>query len=205
MQLCKVQLSTGAIRPATLDNGLVRLLAVPSLADVLHATDPASAAQSALDTGTAPLALNDVTLLAPVDRQEVWAAGVTYKRSKVERERESVGAARFYDLVYTAERPELFFKAPAWRVVGPGGRLHVRRDSRWSVREPGLALVGSPALRLVGYPIGNRMGARDNEGENPLDPAQAKFYDHSRPVGPRNTPAADLPAPDQVTIRLSIL
>ncbi|HKB37808.1 MAG TPA: fumarylacetoacetate hydrolase family protein [Gemmataceae bacterium] len=205
MQLCKVQLSTGAIRPATLDNGLVRLLAVPSLADVLHATDPASAAQSALDTGTAPLPLRDVTLLAPVDRQEVWAAGVTYKRSKDERERESVGAARFYDLVYTAERPELFFKAPAWRVVGPGGRLHVRRDSRWSVPEPELALVVSPSLRIVGYTIGNDMSARDIEGENPLYLPQAKFYDHSCAAGPAITLAADMPPPEQVTIRLSIV
>jgi 2-dehydro-3-deoxy-D-arabinonate dehydratase len=205
MQLCKVQLSTGAIRPASLDNGFVRLLTVPSLADVLHAADPASAAQSALDASAEPLSLKDVTLLAPVDRQEVWAAGVTYKRSKDERERESVGAARFYDLVYTAERPELFFKAPAWRVVGPGGRLHVRRDSRWSVPEPELALVVSPSLHIVGYTIGNDMSARDIEGENPLYLPQAKFYDHSCALGPAVTLAADMPPPEEVTIRLSIV
>src|SRR5437763_9261550 len=205
MQLCKTQLSNGAIRPALLEEGIVRLLTAASLAEVLHAADPVSAARAAVDGSAAPLALKDVTLLAPVDRQEVWAAGLTYKRSKVERERESVGAARFYDLVYTAERPELFFKAPAWRVIGPGGRLHVRRDSRWSVPEPELALVISPSLRIVGYTIGNDMSARDIEGENPLYLPQAKFYDHSCAVGPAVTLAGDLPPFDEVTIRLSIL
>lgn len=205
MQLCKIQLRSGAIRPALLDDGLVRLLTAASLADVLHAADPAAAARAAVDAAAAPLALADVTLLAPVDQQEVWAAGVTYQRSKVERERESVGAARFYDLVYTAERPELFFKAPAWRVVGPGGQLHVRRDSRWSVPEPELALVVAPSLHIVGYTIGNDMSARDIEGENPLYLPQAKFYDHSCAAGPAVTLAGDLPPPDQVTIRLSIL
>src|SRR5438093_5686677 len=101
MQLCKIRLSSGAVRPAILEEGVVRLLTAASLADILHAADPTSAARAAVDAGAAPLALTDVTLLAPVERQEVWAAGVTYKRSKVERERESIGAARFYDLVYT--------------------------------------------------------------------------------------------------------
>jgi 2-dehydro-3-deoxy-D-arabinonate dehydratase len=205
MQLCKTQLSTGAIRAALLEEGSVRLLTAESLAEILHAADPAAAARTAVDNSAAPLALKDVTLLAPVDRQEVWAAGVTYKRSKVERERESAGAARFYDLVYTAERPELFFKAPAWRVVGPGERLHIRRDSRWSVPEPELALVISPSLHIVGYTIGNDMSARDIEGENPLYLPQAKFYDHSCAAGPAITLAGDLPAPAQVTIHLSIL
>src|SRR6266849_1755566 len=183
MQLCKVQLSTGAIRAAVLDGGQVRLLAVASLSDVLHASDPAAAAQGLLDSAAAALALADVTLLAPLDRQEVWAAGVTYKRSQEARERESAGAARFYDLVYTAARPELFFKAPAWRVVGPGEPIHVRRDSRWSVPEPELALVLSPHLEIVGYTIGNDMSSRDIEGENPLYLPQAKIYNHSCALG----------------------
>src|SRR5207237_3354457 len=125
------------------------LLTAASLAEVLHAADPVATARAAVDGSAAPLALKDVTLLAPVDRQEVWAAGVTYKRSKVERERESVGAARFYDLVYTAERPELFFKANAARVAGPGEPVRIRRDSKWSVPEPELAPVLSPARGLV--------------------------------------------------------
>jgi 2-dehydro-3-deoxy-D-arabinonate dehydratase len=145
-----------------------------------------------------------VTQLPPIDRQEVWAAGVTYKRSQEARERESVGAARFYDLVYSAARPELFFKATARRVVGPGDRIHVRRDSRWSVPEPELALVISPHLKLVGYTIGNDVSARDIEGENPLYLPQAKVYDGSCAVGPVVTLADALPPLDQVAIRLTI-
>src|SRR5262249_51511694 len=127
MQFCKVRLKTGEIRAATLAGGAVRLLAGASLSEALHAADPAAFAAAHLDA--APLPLAEVTVLAPLGRQEVWAAGVTYKRSREARERESAGAARFYDLVYGAERPELFLKAPAWRVVGPGELIHVRRDS----------------------------------------------------------------------------
>ena len=130
-----------------LEEGQVRLLTVASLSDVLHAADPAAAARGGLDANAAPLPLAEVKLLAPLDRQEVWAAGVTYKRSQEARERESAGAARFYDLVYTAERPELFLKAVAWRVVGPGARVHIRRDSDWSVPEPEFALVIAPSLQ----------------------------------------------------------
>jgi 2-dehydro-3-deoxy-D-arabinonate dehydratase len=205
MQLCKVQLNRGAIRAAILDGGQVRLLTAASLSAVLHADDPATAAQGLLDAGATPLALADVTLLAPLDHQEVWAAGVTYKRSQEARERESAGAARFYDLVYTAPRPELFFKAPAWRVVGPGEAIHVRRDSRWSVPEPELALVISPSLRIVGYTIGNDVSARDIEGENPLYLPQAKFYDRSCAAGPAITLASGLPPPEQAHIRLTIV
>ena len=134
----------------------------------------------------------------------MWAAGVTYKRSQEARERESAGAGRFYDLVYTAPRPELFFKATARRVVGPGERVYVRRDSRWSVPEPELALVVSPQLRIVGFTIGNDMSARDIEGENPLYLPQAKVYDHSCALGPVITLAGSMPPPDQVAIRLTI-
>jgi 2-dehydro-3-deoxy-D-arabinonate dehydratase len=134
----------------------------------------------------------------------VWAAGVTYKRSQKARERESAGAARFYDLVYTAARPELFFKANPHRVSGPGDRVHIRRDSRWSVPEPELALVLSPRLRLVGYTIGNDMSARDIEGENPLYLPQAKIFDHACALGPVITLAESMPALENVRIRLGI-
>ena len=134
----------------------------------------------------------------------MWAAGVTYKRSREARERESAGAARFYDLVYNAARPELFFKAPAWRVVGPGGAVRIRRDARWSVPEPELALVVSPKLKIVGYTIGNDMSSRDIEGENPLYLPQAKFYDGACSLGPAVTLAGDLPPPDRAAIRLTI-
>src|SRR6185312_4495617 len=102
-------------------------------------------------------------------RQEVWAAGVTYQRSKVAREEESKGgAAQFYDKVYSAPRPELFLKA-----------TRVRADSKWSVPEPELALVVSPDLRIVGFTIGNDVSSRDIEGENPLYLPQAKVYKQS--------------------------
>ena len=145
-------------------------------------------------------------LLAPLDEQEVWAAGVTYRRSKVAREEESkdVGASRFYDLVYNAERPELFLKATAERVVGPGEIVHIRRDSKWNVPEPELTLVISPELRIVGYTIGNDMSSRDIEGENPLYLPQAKVYDGSCALGPVITLAAAFPPAEKVTIELLV-
>jgi 2-dehydro-3-deoxy-D-arabinonate dehydratase len=210
MQLCKAQLETGEVGVGIVSAGHVRFLSrsqrggVQSISDVLHASDPAAMAADLIDDEARTLPLEEVMLLAPVDRQEVWAAGVTYKRSREARERESVGAARFYDLVYTAPRPELFFKATAERVVGPGARIHIRRDSRWTVPEPELALVLSPRLRIVGYTIGNDMSARDIEGENPLYLPQAKVYDHACALGPVVTLAAALPPLDRVTIRLTI-
>src|SRR5262245_59168514 len=210
MQLCKVRLAGGETRLGHVAEGHVNLLGpkasgtFPTLSDLLHAGDPIRSARDLVDAKTRPVPLRDVTLLAPIDQQEVWAAGVTYKRSQEARERESAGAGRVYDLVYTAPRPELFFKATARRVVGPGERVYVRRDSRWSVPEPELALVVSPQLRIVGFTIGNDMSARDIEGENPLYLPQAKVYDHSCALGPVITLAGSMPPPDQVAIRLTI-
>jgi 2-dehydro-3-deoxy-D-arabinonate dehydratase len=210
MQLCKVQMETGETRVGVFEEGHVRLLdledylGMRSLSDVLHSDNPAGVARGLIDDGVRQLSLKDLTLLAPLDRQEVWAAGVTYKRSREARERESVGAAHFYDLVYGADRPELFFKATPNRVVGPGERVHIRRDSRWSVPEPELALVLSPRLHLVGYTIGNDMSARDIEGENPLYLPQAKVYDHCCALGPVITLREAMPPLDHVAIRMSI-
>ena len=208
MQLGKVRLKSGEVRVGVMSGEQVCLLrpasVESSLSDVLHAENPAERSRELLDSGTQPVPLREVALLAPIDRQEVWAAGVTYKRSREARERESAGAARFYDLVYTAQRPELFFKAPADRVVGPGDRVRVRHDSRWTVPEPELALVLSPRLRIAGYTIGNDMSARDIEGENPLYLPQAKVYDHACAIGPVITLAEAMPPPDQVAIRLTI-
>jgi 2-dehydro-3-deoxy-D-arabinonate dehydratase len=210
MQLCKLQLASGEVRIGTLLQGHVHFLdledyvGMSSLSDILHSDDPMSVARDLIDEDAPRVPVHEVTLLPPLDRQEVWAAGVTYQRSQEARERESVGAARFYDLVYSAPRPELFFKASAERVVGPGGRVHVRRDSRWSVPEPELALVLSPRMRIVGYTIGNDMSARDIEGENPLYLPQAKVYDHSCALGPVITLAQAMPPLDTVTIRMII-
>ncbi len=203
MQLCRAQLRSGEIRVGVVADGRAQFLAPRSLSDVLHAEDPPRAARALLGDGP-PIPLEELTLLAPVDQQEVWAAGVTYTRSREARERESVGAARFYDLVYNADRPELFFKATAQRVVGPGQHVRVRRDSRWSVPEPELALIVSPQLKIVGYTVGNDMSARDIEGENPLYLPQAKVYDGACALGPVITLAHAMPPPEQVTIRLTI-
>jgi len=126
------------------------------------------------------------TVLSPIGSQEVWAAGVTYFRSRKARMEESktAGGGDFYDRVYTAERPELFFKAAGWRVVGPGRTVRIRRDAKWSVPEPELTLLINPAGKLVGYTIGNDMSSRDIEGENPLYLPQAKVYDGSCALGP---------------------
>src|SRR5947209_5357148 len=208
MQLCKVQLETGEIHVGTVSDDHVHFLNMglgwASLSDILHSERPLAVARDLLDETVGSLPLDEVDFLAPIDQQEVWAAGVTYKRSQEARERESVGAARFYDLVYTASRPELFFKATPGRVVGPGDAVHIRRDSRWSVPEPELALVLSPRLQLVGYSIGNDMSARDIEGENPLYLPQAKVYDACCALGPFVTLAGAMPPAPAIEIRLDI-
>jgi 2-dehydro-3-deoxy-D-arabinonate dehydratase len=205
MQLCKVRRPDGGAAVGTLEGGRVRLLSgAHALSTVLHADDPAGLTRSLLKAGDPGVPVESATLLAPLDDQEVWAAGVTYKRSREARERESAGAARFYELVYDADRPELFFKAPARRVVGPGGAIRVRRDSRWTVPEPELALVVSPTMKIVGYTIGDDVSSRDIEGANPLYLPQAKIYDGACALGPAVTLAADLPPPERVRIRLTV-
>jgi len=126
------------------------------------------------------------TLWAPVESQEIWAAGVTYLRSKVARMEESQasGGATFYDKVYDAERPELFFKSAGWRAKGHGEAVRIRRDATWNVPEPELALCIQPKGHIIGYSIGNDMSSRDIEGENPLYLPQAKVYNGSTGLGP---------------------
>ena len=125
-------------------------------------------------------------LLVPIGSQEVWAAGVTYFRSRNARmeESKSAGGGDFYDRVYQAERPELFFKATPHRVVGSGEKVAIREDASWSVPEPELALFISPGGKITGYTVGNDMSSRDIEGENPLYLPQAKVYDRSCALGP---------------------
>ncbi len=125
-------------------------------------------------------------LQAPIQNQEVWASGVTYFRSKVGRQEESknAGGGDFYARVYEAERPELFFKATPGRVVGPGGKVRIRKDSTWDVPEPELTLVITSNGKIIGYTIGNDMSSRSIEGENPLYLPQAKTYDGCAALGP---------------------
>jgi len=125
-------------------------------------------------------------VLAPMGNQEVWAAGVTYYRSRTARmeESEDSGGANFYDKVYNADRPELFFKATASRVAPPGGIVNIRKDSTWDVPEPELTLVISPRGKIQGFTIGNDMSSRSIEGENPLYLPQAKTYEGCAAIGP---------------------
>jgi 2-dehydro-3-deoxy-D-arabinonate dehydratase len=145
-------------------------------------------------------------IVAPIDHQEVWAAGVTYYRSRGARmeEAKDAGGGDFYDRVYSAERPELFFKSTASRTVGTGGKVRIRGDARWSVPEPELTLVISAGGRIIGYTIGNDMSSRDIEGENPLYLPQAKVYNGSCALGPGILVTAD-PLPSSTEIMLEIL
>jgi len=125
-------------------------------------------------------------VLSPISQQELWACGVTYLRSKIGRQEESkdAGGGDFYAKVYEAERPEVFFKSTAHRVVGPGDKVRIRKDSTWDVPEPELTLVVTSSGKIVGYTIGNDMSSRSIEGENPLYLPQAKTYDGCAAVGP---------------------
>jgi 2-dehydro-3-deoxy-D-arabinonate dehydratase len=137
-------------------------------------------------TGSKIAALDETTLLPPIGNQEVWAAGVTYLRSRAARIAESkdAGGGDFYDRVYSAERPELFFKSLPHKVVGPFSPVAIRNDASWSVPEPELALLINPKGHIVGYTAGNDMSSRDIEGQNPLYLPQAKVYNRSCALGP---------------------
>src|ERR1041384_1163913 len=152
------------------------------------------------------LAGNSLALRAPIGTQEVWAAGVTYLRSRAARmeESKSAGGGDFYDRVYNAARPELFFKANPSSVVGHQAKVAIRKDATWSVPEPELTLMVTPGGKIVGYTVGNDMSSRDIEGENPLYLPQAKVYHGSCSVGPVITLASAMPPLASVGIRLVI-
>lgn len=144
-------------------------------------------------------------LLAPMGNQEIWAAGVTYFRSRTARMEESqdAGGADFYDKVYVADRPELFFKATASRVSPPGGILNIRKDSSWDVPEPELTLLISPSGKVQGFTAGNDMSSRSIEGENPLYLPQAKVYLGCAAIGPCILIQREA-LPEETKIRLEI-
>jgi 2-dehydro-3-deoxy-D-arabinonate dehydratase len=161
---------------------------------------PVAASWSELARGATASGLR---LLAPIDQQEVWGAGVTYTRSREAREQES-GDSRLYDRVYRAERPELFFKATPSRVAGPGEAVCLRGDSRWTVPEPELALVLNSDLQLVGFTLGNDVTARDVEGENALYLPQAKVFSGCCALGPAIVLADEMPNPEKLEVRCRI-
>lgn len=172
-----------------------RLPARAGIDALLTADDPHATADEWFAAGSPAEPPADV--IAPIGAQEVWAAGVTYLRSRVARATESrdSGADVFYDRVYDAARPELFLKATPQRVVGPGGTVRIRADSEWDVPEPELALVLDRAGRIVGHTIGNDMSSRSIEGDNPLYLPQAKVYRGCCALGPTIVLAGP-PGPD---------
>jgi 2-dehydro-3-deoxy-D-arabinonate dehydratase len=179
---------------AALDHTLADLLAVPS--DRARATVEAAARAA---RGGLP---GPVLSLPPVDRQEVWAAGVTYLRSRDGRRDES-GHGALYDDVYTGDRPEIFFKASPWRVVGDHNAVGIRADSGWDVPEAEVGLVLNRAGEVFGYTLGNDMSSRSIEGANPLYLPQAKIYDRSCAIGPAIVPAWSAgPGPFDIGLRV---
>jgi 2-dehydro-3-deoxy-D-arabinonate dehydratase len=194
MKLCRFVSPVRVSSSVTVGNGLLvdessvlDLTAAgwPRLGELLdHATLPAELNRVARQTDLPRYALDQVKLLPPIERQEIWAAGVTYLRSKKARMEESDFSATAYDRVYDAERPELFFKSLPEKVVGSGEAVGIRRDAKWNVPEPELALVISSRGQIVGYTIGNDMSSRDIEGENLLYLPQAKIYSRSCALGP---------------------
>ena len=173
--------------------------------EMVRSDDPASYLRSAASRDS-PVAPGVEKLLAPIGSQEVWAAGVTYFRSRSARMEESkdAGGGSFYDRVYSAVRPELFFKATARRVVGLGADVRIRSDAQWSVPEPELTLLINPRGEIIGYTIGNDMSSRDIEGENPLYLPQAKVYDGSCALGPCVLLSRE-PLPKSTSIRIEIV
>lgn len=208
MQLAKLLSPTGQSAVARVEGDQLVLLdlaraGLKNLSDILAADAPLSIAQQLKPTGER-ITLQQARYLPPIDAQEVWAAGVTYKRSQTARMEESETAASCYDRVYVSPRPELFFKATPHRCSGHMGQLRIRQDASWNVPEPELTLVLSPKLHLVGFTIGNDMSSRDIEGDNPLYLPQAKVYDQCCGLGPWITLMDVMPAKADIEILIRI-
>ena len=205
MRLIRFRGNSRAARAGVLDGDTVTELAAAGTLGDLLALPLDRIRAACANPGGATTPASDVELLAPLDgRMEVWAAGVTYERSRTARMAESEQSADIYDRVYAAERPELFFKSAAWRVSGPGQPVSVRADSTIDVPEPELAVVLNAAGAVAGYTICNDMSSRSIEGENPLYLPQAKTYLGGCAAGPWIVPAWEVPDPYALTIELAI-
>jgi 2-dehydro-3-deoxy-D-arabinonate dehydratase len=197
--------SNGEIQIGVVGEGFVRPLDhLRQIRDLLFAENPRAVAEQYLADNMPAIAFPAIEWLPPIDDQEVWGAGVTYQRSKEARQEESEQGGSFYDLVYKADRPELFFKATPNRVAGPNQPVCIRNDTRWAVPEPELALALDPRMRIVGFTIGNDMSARDIEGRNPLYLPQAKVYEGCCALGPWVTLATAVPDPLNLRVELKI-
>ena len=208
MNICRFKNKQGKIRVGLpVDNqSVIDLTAggVIQMSAILESADPAGELRKLEGKNLPRVGLTEVQLCAPVERQEIWAAGVTYLRSKTARMEESDFSATAYDKVYNAERPEIFFKSLPEKVVGTGEPVGIRSDAKWSVPEPELALVMNSRGMIIGHTIGNDMSSRDIEGENLLYLPQAKTYNHSCALGPWITLGTSEAAARQWKIKLQI-
>lgn len=159
-------------------------LGTATLKEIFDAHNPREHIKHLADQTRLSMPAGNLEYLPPLEHQEVWAAGVTYQRSKTARMEESKSSANLYDKVYDAPRPEIFFKATPDKVIGHRGNVGIRKDAKWSVPEPELALVINSHGKVVGYTIGNDVSSRDIEGENALYLPQAKVYKGSCALGP---------------------
>jgi 2-dehydro-3-deoxy-D-arabinonate dehydratase len=187
MKLCRFQTQDKVHIGLFADDEMITDLTsagVTELTPLLEREDLVEYLRSLVAQNLPEISPSEVRLLPPVEKQEVWAVGVTYLRSKKARMEESDFSATAYDKVYDAPRPELFFKSMPEKVVGTGDAVGIRSDAKWNVPEPELALVLNSRGRVVGYTVGNDMSSRDIEGENLLYLPQAKIYDRACAVGP---------------------
>jgi len=200
----RLRLPDGTVRLArgTADGGPTDLLPAAATVESLLLAGSRGLADAVVASTARPAIPVGAALLAPIDTQEVWGAGVTYERSRVARMEEATEPS-IYDRVYDAVRPEVFFKCAGWRVRGPAETITVRADSDWNAPEPELALVLTPKLEIAGYAIGNDVSSRTIEGDNPLYLPQAKTYDGSCAIGPALVPASEAPLP--IGIHLTVI
>ena len=206
MKLCRFKNAEGVVRTGRLqDNETVVDLTAAGFESLTALLEDAEALAQAEAAEAPSVPLAEVSLLTPVERQEVWAAGVTYLRSKKARMEESDFSANAYDQVYDAPRPEIFFKSLPEKVVHPGDSVGIRADASWNVPEPELTLVVNSRKELVGVSIGNDMSSRDIEGENLLYLPQAKMYERACAIGPCIVTGADEAAIRQWTIGVEIM
>ena len=209
VKICRFKNKAGEIRVGCVTGNLelcdLTPAGVTQLQPWLESDDPVARLRELARSGVRIPDLSNVEMCAPVERQEVWAAGVTYLRSKTARMEESDFSATAYDKVYAAERPEIFFKSLAEKVAATGEAVGIRRDARWNVPEPELALVLNSAGKIAGYTIGNDMSSRDIEGENLLYLPQAKIYQYSCALGPWITLGATEEEARQWKIRIEII
>jgi len=187
------------------ENGRVYRVATDRWDAIVNHRDLRGYLASIVDGGKPAGDFSRDLIQAPLESQNVWAAGVTYYRSRSARMAESkdAGGGNFYDRVYSAQRPELFFKSSSESVAGHGRKVHIRRDAGWSVPEPELTVLLNRLGKIAGYTVGNDMSSRDIEGENPLYLPQAKVYDRSCALGPCILVSSE-PLPATTPIRMEI-